>query len=98
MKTGEETAIQSLHNGKVKSDAQWVGSKGELLFPASVTTRVCVCVCVCVEGGTHRGRYERCLFSAVGGAVECEKTGQLCLPGGNDKARNQDLNPFMNSQ
>lgn len=48
MKTGEETAIQSLHNGKVKSDARWVGSKGELLFPASVTTRACVCVC-----GTH---------------------------------------------
>lgn len=78
VKTSEEMAIQSPHNGKVKCYRRRVGSKGELNFTASVTTK-------------GRWRYEQFLLSTISGSMECEKTGQLCPPGGNNKGNNQDL-------
>lgn len=78
VKTRTEMAIQSLHNGTVMCYRRRVGSKGELNFTASVTTE-------------SHWRYEWFLFNTIGSAVDCEKTGQLCPPGGNNKGNNQEL-------
>lgn len=74
VKTSKEMAIQSPHNGKVKCYRRRVGSKGEVNFTASVTTN-------------GRWRYEQFLLNTIGSSVECEKTGQLCSSGGNNKGK-----------